>query len=194
MAKKEGGAYMNKYIIPFILLSLGLIMSSNLFSQIDEFVVACFNLCAFSFTLSCINVGSVKSKRKAYISYLIRTTLQTMGIIALLLIIIDQQFKYYIEIYNFITGLNPNSLLLIGLAATLFSIYAGQDYNLNKEKSYENEIRDLKNDVHTLKNHYLDQKEKNITLKSEKEKLSIEKRKLEETLKEVLDTIDKKNY
>lgn len=185
---------MNKYVIPFILIALGVLMSTDTFLKMDEFVVACFNWCAFLFTLSCINMGSIKSKRKNIISLFIRTLLQICGIIAFLLVIIDEQFKYYDLIYSVITGTNPNSLLLIGLAATLISINAAQDFNANKEKSTENKIRDLEKDINILKSEYLDCKDKSTKSKYEIEKLLNENKKLKKALEESLNSLDQQNF
>lgn len=165
-------------------------MSTNLFLEVDNYVMSCFNLCAFFFTLSCVNVGSVKSKRKNIVSLVIRTSLQVFGAIAFLLIIVDKKSKYYGEIYNLVIGINPNSLLLIGLSATLISIYASQDYEMNKDASYRNQVRDLNKDIDVLRNKYLDYKNKNTSLKSQKEQLLVENKNLKETIKEILDSID----
>ncbi|GGI18486.1 hypothetical protein [Gottfriedia solisilvae] len=182
---------MNKYVIPFLLIALGVLMSTDLFLEINAYVIACFNLCAFFFTLSCVNVGSVKSKSKNTISLIIRSTLQIFGVIAFLMIIIDKKFKYYNEIYNLVVNINANSLLLIGLSATLISIYASKDYENSKDSSYKNQLRDLNKDIDVLKNKYLDYKSKNSTLKSQKEQLLTENRKLIQTINEILDSKEK---
>lgn len=181
---------MNKYVIPFILLALGGLMSTNLFLEVDDYVVACLNLCAFFFTLSCVNVGSVKSKKRNIVSLIISTTFQVLGVISFLFIIINEKTTYYDEIYNLVLGINPNSLLLIGLSVTLISIYANQDYEMNKEKSFKSQIRDLNKDIDVLRNKYLDYKNKNTSLKSQKEQLLLENKKLKETINEILDSID----
>jgi hypothetical protein len=113
--------------------------------------------------------------------------MQVLGVITFLLIIVDEKFKYYKEVYEFIVGINANSLLLFGLSVTLISVYASQDYERNKEKSYKNQLKDLNKDIDVLRNKYLDNKNKYISLKSQKEQLLTENKKLRETINEIID-------
>ncbi|WP_320940257.1 hypothetical protein [Lysinibacillus capsici] len=182
---------MNKYVIPIILIILGIIMSTNLLFTTNEYVVSCLNLCAFLFTISCINIGSVKSKRKNNVSKVISIILQVLAVSVFLLTIMDSKAKYYNDVYNFVTKINANSLLLIGLSATLISIYASRDYSENKQNDIDKQMKSLKREIKILENKYLDLKNKNIHLTSQKEKLLSQNRELQNALKEAMNSLKK---
>lgn len=183
---------MNKYAIPIILILLGIIMSTDVLFTANEYVMSCLNLCAFLFTISCINIGSVKSKRKNSVSKGVSAILQILAAIVFFLTIMDSKAKYYNDVYDFVTKINANSLLLIGLSATLISIYASRDYNENKQDDIDKQVKSLEKEVNILKNKYLDIKDKNIHLKSQKEQLLNQNRELQKALKEAINS-SKKN-
>ncbi|MFP3919449.1 hypothetical protein U5N28_16735, partial [Lysinibacillus telephonicus] len=96
---------MNKYTVPFILIGLGIVMATDIFPIKNPYVIACLNFCAFLFTISCINLGSIKSKWRRVISKFVTFILQVLAIISFFLIIVDENSKYYDNIYNFMVGL-----------------------------------------------------------------------------------------
>lgn len=179
---------MNKYTIPFILIGLGVVMATDIFPIKNPYIIACLNFCAFLFTISCINLGSIKSKWRTRISKSITFILQIMAIITFFLLILDENSKYYDNVYNFIVGLNPNSLLIIGLSATLISIYASKDYNENQQKNTDKQIEKLKKEIRILEKNYLDLKANNVSLKEQKKQLIELNKELNEKLQEAIDT------
>lgn len=184
---KEEGKNLNKYTVPFILIGLGVVMATDIFPMRDPYKIACLNLCAFLLTISCINLGSMKSKWRTRISKSITFILQTMAMISFFLLILDENSKYYDNVYNFIVGLNPNSLLIIGLSATLISIYASKDYDENQQKNTDKQIERLKKEIRTLDKICLDLKDNNVSLKEQKKQLIEVNEKLNEKLQEAID-------
>lgn len=178
---------MNKYTVPFFLIALGVFMATDIFPVQDPYMIACLNLCAFLFTISGINLGSIKSRWRNNISTAVRFILQAMALCAFALILLDENFKYYNEFSDFIIGINPNSLLFIGLSATLISIYASQDFNNNQQKNMNKINEELEKKIKTLENHCLVLKDQNVSLKEQKNQLIQNNNDLIKNLQEAID-------
>lgn len=180
----------NKYVIPILFISLGIFIGTNENKIISPYVLNCVNLSAFCFTVSCINYGSIKSKIRDIISKILQVFTQVLGWFFLLATVIQEDFKLYHYIFEIVTSVNANSLLLIGLAATLLSIYIGKDFETNRINNAEKRIKVLEEDINKLKNENLVLKNKYVNIKTKRNQLQENNKILSGSLKDATEFVE----
>ncbi|MGE6668166.1 hypothetical protein [Paenibacillus xylanexedens] len=180
------------YIIVLLLVLLGLLMQLEIF-HLNDYVLACLNISALFFTISGIGYGSISSKNKTLPVKIIYYLFISLGAGYFLLAIIGTGFSGYDKIEKHIMEINPNSVLLIALAATIAAIVLGRKHAENKSNIDEKTIKLLREDITTLKNK-INEKDMNfIELKDRYNELKLKYSQLSGKLNHTTDVMEKIN-
>ncbi|GAA3411666.1 hypothetical protein ACFFNY_20615 [Paenibacillus hodogayensis] len=107
-------------VAPWLLFILGVLLGLNLY-DFNEFQLNVFNIGAFFLTLTGLNLGSSSNNRKNSILRLLKKVNIGIGIFMIILAAFASGFKYYSILSELVNDINTNALLLMGIAATLWS-------------------------------------------------------------------------
>lgn len=146
-------------VAPLLLFILAIMLGLNIYS-FSTFQLNAFNIGAFFLTLTGLNQGSVTNKTINKGSIGLRSINIGIGIFMLILAAFAKGFKYYDFLAVIINSIDTNALLLLGIAATLWSFKLSDEKSLNTENHYNKKLQDYREK-------YLNEKEKKINLSNQ---------------------------
>lgn len=172
-------------VAPLLLFVLAIMLGLNVYS-FNTFQLNAFNIGAFFLTLTGLNQGSITNIKINKGSNGLRSINISIGVFFLILTAFAEGFKYYDDLAGIINSIDTNALLLLGIAANLWSFRLSDEKSSNTENHYSKKLQEYREK-------YLDEKEKKINLSNQLEELQDRNKQLVNALKEAYQIIEKEN-